>query len=72
MNGIKRLLKRKKLSIPVILVVVVAMAISWYTSRGQENAQGVSLDNIPAFSDKAYVVIATKAGIFKSTLEQPG
>lgn len=57
MNGLKRLLKRKKLSIPVILVVVIAMAISWYTSRGQENAQGVSLDNIPAFSDKAYVVI---------------
>lgn len=57
MNGLKRLLKRKKLSVPVILVVVVAMAISWYTSRGQENAQGVSLDNIPAFSDKAYVVI---------------
>lgn len=57
MTSIMRLLKRKKLSMPVVLLIVVAMAFSWYVSSRQDNVQSVSLENIPAFTDKAYVII---------------
>ena len=57
MTSIMRLLKRKKLSMPVVLLIVVAMSFSWYVSSRQDNVQSVSLENIPAFTDKAYVII---------------
>lgn len=57
MKIMKYLLRRKKISLPVIIIIILATVVSWYASGQQENVQSVSLENIPAFSDKAYVVI---------------
>ena len=50
--------KIKKLTLPGVLLLVLALALSWYLQKLNEPVYSESVQDVPAFSGEPYVVIA--------------
>ena len=48
---------RKKLTLPLIVVLIVAVSAFWYFNKTPEHTYSNSVQDIPAFADEPYVVI---------------
>ena len=55
-------IKIKKLSLPVVLLLVALLLFSWYLEKNQPEspAQDLSVDQVPAFSGEPFVVLGEK------------
>ena len=51
-------IKIKKLTLPGVLVLVLALALSWFLQKLNEPVYSESVQDVPAFSGEPYVVIA--------------
>ena len=49
--------KGKKLTIPGVILLILAILVSWYLQKLQEPQYSESVQNVPAFSGDPYVVI---------------
>ena len=57
-------IKIKKLTLPGVLVLVLALALSWFLQKLNEPVYSESVQDVPAFSGEPYVVIADNQPLF--------
>lgn len=49
--------KGKKLTLPVVILLILVLAVSWFIERNDQPVYSESVQNVPAFSGEPYVVI---------------
>ena len=50
-------IKGKKLTLPGVILLVIVLAVSWYSQKQAQPTYSQSVQDVPAFSGEAYVVI---------------